>query len=140
MSQYTVRLYQENDTQLVDAWAQAHGRDRLPVELLPPDGVIVEKDGEDIAAGWLYKSYGVGVAFLEHVHTRPGLSVSEAQEAINELVEYLRFSAREDNYGVIISHTVPAMARKATRSGWEQINNGLSQILTTTGLERKEAA
>lgn len=135
---YKARAYVPADAPLVHLWAVGHGKERLPVEFLPPDGVIVERDGSPVCAAWLYKSYGVGVAFMEHVHTASGLTMTEAREAIAFATEFLRFSAREDGYGVIYAYTVPAMAKQAQRDGWQIVASDRVCIATETGLAEME--
>ena len=126
----------KRDLVRVNTWAMAHGKEGLPFHFLPPSGVIVEDGGEPVAAAWLYKCLGVGVAFMEHVHTRPGLSLSRAREAIGLAVEYFRFEAREDDYGVIFAHTSPALAREAKAQGWQVLARDRVTIARETGLDQ----
>lgn len=136
---YRIRPFEpKRDAVLVNSWAQSHGASRLPLEFLPPDGVILERNYEATAAGWLYKSVGVGVCFLEHIHTRPGLKVAEAQNAIERIVEYMRFTAREDGYGAMIAHTYPAIAKRAEKSGWQVLGSDRVAIGCETGLVEVE--
>ncbi len=133
---YRVRSFEmKRDFVMVNQWSRAHGRDGLPAAYLPPDGIILTLQGEPIAAGWLYKSLGVGVAFLEHVHTRPGLTPKQAREAIAVLVTYFRDNAKADNYGVLLAHTYLAMARCAKRDGWHVLGEDRVAIGIETGLE-----
>ena len=125
---------------MVNGWAIAHGRDGLPVDYLPPDGVVVEVDGEPVAAGWLYKSVGVGVAFLEHVHTRPRMTLKASRKAINLVIAYFQFNAREDDYGVILAHTTSALAREAVGMGFEVTGADRVAIAMRTGLAERRAA
>lgn len=130
----------KRDAAMVNAWARAHGRDRLPVEYLPPDGVIVERAGEPVAAGWLYKSLGVGVAFLEHLHAAPGQTLKESRDALDFIVRFFQFEAREDDYGVILTHTTQAMAREAERTGWQRMAEERVCMALPTGLAERRVA
>lgn len=130
----------KRDASMVNAWAKAHGRDRLPVEYLPPDGVIVERAGEPVAAGWLYKSLGVGVAFMEYLTTRPGQTASETRSATEFMVAYFQASCRDDDYGIIISSVSRSMAREAEKMGWQRMSEDLVHIALPTGLMERRVA
>lgn len=134
---YSVRAFEpKRDAFLVGAWARAHGRDGLPLEMLPPDGIVVlDSKKRPVAAAWLYKALGVGVSFLEHVHTAPGLSLAASRVAVNTAIEYLKLSARDDGYGIIIAHTTPALAREAVRvMGWQELGRDRVEIAVSSGL------
>lgn len=133
---HKIRAFEmKRDLALVNGWALAHGRDGLPHTYLPPDGaMILNRDDWPVAAGWVYKALGVGVAFVEHVHTAPGLSLADARAALAVLVEYFRFSCRQDGYGVLMAHTLPALAREAERQGWSILARDRVSIGRDTGL------
>lgn len=111
---YTVRQYEGGaDYHMVNEWYGAHGKGQLPEVLLPPDGFIVQEDGQDTAAVWVYFATGIGVGHVEWLVSRPGLSLKQARVAIKHLIDLIWLHAQNNNYGALIFHTVPAAARLA---------------------------
>ena len=84
-----VRIYGERlgDYQLVDSWWFTRHNEHLHEGLLPPLGIVVESDGQAVAALWCYEAYGIGVCHLENPVTRPGLSFGEARRAMGWAIE-----------------------------------------------------
>ena len=104
----TVRSYGEGigDFQLVESWVNAHAREAVFAETtIPPVGVIVESDGEPVAACWLYLSAGIGVGFLEMPVTRPGTKLEDAVTFLGHALAALEEIARSHNYGVLMATT-----------------------------------
>lgn len=130
---YQVRPYTSGaDYHLVAEWWRTHGMGEFQETLLPPDGYIVQRDGEDVAAAWLYLSNGIGVAFMEWVVTRPGLSLKEARTALGHVIECMRRYANANDYGVIWCNTLPAIARFAAHHGFRAVaQDRVSMILKT---------
>lgn len=72
------RAYDPADYAVVSEWwKQRHSRMIGPA-LLPPLGVVIEDTFGPVGVLFCYECYGVGMAFLEHPCTRPGLMLSEA--------------------------------------------------------------
>ncbi len=91
-----VRIYGEKlgDYQLVNSWWNARHGESMHEGLFPPLGVIVESDGEAVAALWCYEAYGIGVCHLENPVTRPGLSFGEARRAMGFAIEACVLTAK----------------------------------------------
>lgn len=86
---FHVRIYGEKlgDYQLVNGWwSERHG-EALHEGLLPPLGIIVEMEGEAVAALWCYECFGIGVCFLEYPITRPSLSFAAARQSMGMALE-----------------------------------------------------
>lgn len=111
---FTVREYgtATGDWQMVAAWWASHTAERAIVEtLLPPVGVVVERDGEPVAACWCHLSAGIGIAFLESPVARPGLRLSETTAALGTALEAIEAICRTHDYGVLFANTLPGIAR-----------------------------
>lgn len=104
---------------MIEGWYRARALTAPPEPILPKLGIVVfeESRREDLAAMWLYMDNSVGVCFPEHIVTRPGLSLGLARESLLRGLDFLRLSAVEMGYGVMIVHTLPAMARVLERRG-----------------------
>ena len=121
-----VRMYGEavGDYQTANDWWQSRHGEPLAETVLPPLGVMVERDGKPIAALWCYESFGIGVAFLEMPLTRPGLSVREAMQALSLAVEacvrIAKAHAKEGGGDVSLfkCYTLPGIAHVLPRLGF----------------------
>lgn len=119
---YTAREYAPEDWEMVQGWWQGHDTQRTFARaILPPVGIIVERDKEPVAAVWCYMSAGIGVAFLEHPVSRPGLSLLETASAMNFALDAMEAICRTHNYGLLIANTLPAIAR------WLERRRGFSR-------------
>lgn len=109
---HQVREYTPADWPLVLEWWEAHqGPRRIYEALLPPIGLIVEREGAPIAALWCHLSVGIGVAFLEHPVTRPGLHLLESAAAMSAAIDAMEEICRTHDYGLLIANTLPGIAR-----------------------------
>jgi hypothetical protein len=93
---------------------------------------MVEDDKGPLVFCKLYLSVGVGVAFLEGLFSRPGETPSVVVAAVEFLVEGVKKIAAEHDYGVLICHTFPAVARKALKMGFSETESGLVQMVIST--------
>lgn len=104
------------DFQMVADWWSAHTKEREFVEaFLPPTGIIVERNGEPVAAVWCHLSAGIGVAFLESPVTRPGLCLAETSEAMHVGLDAIEAICRGHDYGLLVANTLPGIALWLTR-------------------------
>lgn len=125
------RIYTADDLTMLAQWAEYHGR-ALQTNMLPPLGVIVERDGKPEAALFVYLSVGIGVAFLEHAITRPLLKPRQARESLIHATNAIIAAASEqgDGYRAFVAYTVPAIARTLKRNGWSDTGQRESLCLT----------
>lgn len=110
---FLVREYgtKSGDWQMVSEWWVAHTSERSLVEtFLPPVGIIVERDGEPVAAVWCHLSAGIGVAMLESPVTKPGMSMAESSEAMDTGIRAIEAICRTHNYGLLVANTLPGIA------------------------------
>lgn len=123
------------DYQLVNEWWQSRHGEPLAETLLPPCGVIVEREGEPIAALWCYHCYGVGVAFLEMPITRPGSYVSASMEALGLAVEacvtLVKAAAQAEGGDVCLfkCYTLPGIARMLPRLGFTKCTEAMEGFI-----------
>lgn len=111
MNELTARLYEPADLPMVADWWRAHGEGEFPSKLLPPLGVIVMRGAQAVAALWLFMAAGCGVCFAEFPVSAPGLSMRESRDAFRTAVGALEEAAKANDYGVMICHTLPPIAR-----------------------------
>lgn len=134
---YGVRAYGSalGDYQLLEGWWRGHGRSPIPETIFPPDGVVVRRDGEDVAAAFLYLAVGIGVCFVEWLVTRPGQTPGQSRSAINHALEYFRSRASSMDYGAMFCTTAEPLAREAEKSGFQRIASDHVMLIKRTERE-----
>ena len=83
-----VRRALKTDYQDLCNWWVGHGWSAIPEHILP-FGLIVEKDGKKLAAGFLYIAGNAPVAYLEYIVSNPENNGTESYRAIDLLMEEL---------------------------------------------------
>lgn len=127
----TVREYgtRSGDYQMVDGWLRERG-EFFAETVLPPLGVVVEQNGDAVAAMWCYESFGIGVAFLEFPCTRPGISPGLAWRALawaeQAIVSILR--ARGE-HKLVRAFAKPRHAKAMKRLGYEATGTGFTSVM-----------
>lgn len=131
---WKVREYgsQLGDYQMVSGWSEERGKGRLMENTLPPHGIIVECDGQAVAASWIYLCYGIGVGFWEGLITRPGLSLASARTACGHCVGALKAVARANDVGLIKAYTHSGLAAEAVKHGFRVSGSHFVSIIVTT--------
>lgn len=104
-------------------WRKARGMAELPDAIFPRLGVVAVLDGVDSAAAWLYQDNSVGVAFMEWIVSRPGLSLAESRACFARISDAFRDEAKAIGYGLILAHGPHAIARIAVGMGWQDIGH-----------------
>lgn len=114
-----LRMYDPaNDAPMIAKWCEAHGYKGIPPHILPKLGVVVQADGTDVAALWLYMDNSCGVAFAEHPITKGGLNLKLAKEAMLLALDFVKKEAAACGYHTIIIRTLPPLARYAKQAGF----------------------
>lgn len=133
VGRWVVRGYGEKvgDYQMVSSWMEGRGMGRLLENLLPPTGVVVECDGEAVAASWLYLCYGIGVGFWEGLVARPGISLEMARAACGHCLGALKAIAKANDTGLIKTYAKGALTVEAQRHGFVRADEGLVSLFTT---------
>lgn len=103
---FSIRATNAADYATAKGWWDEHGAEAWPESVLPPDGVMVEMDGEPVCAGWLFLVERHHVAFFHGLVTKPGLSMRVAAEALRHLNEGLDIVMRRAGRTLILG-TVP---------------------------------
>jgi hypothetical protein len=130
---WSVRGYGEKvgDYQMVSGWMEERGMGRLLENLLPPTGVVVECDGEAVAASWLYLCYGIGVGFWEGLIAKPGVTLGMARLACGHCLGALKAVAKANDTGIIKTYAKGALAMQAQCHGFIRADEGLVSLFTT---------
>lgn len=121
---------------MIAKWCEAHDYGGLPSHILPKLGVVVQADGHDVAALWLYMDNSCGVAFAEHPITKGGLNPKLAKAALVFAMRFLQKEAAACGYHTIIIRTLPALSRWAKDAGFvKDSERTLVTMICSTGAE-----
>lgn len=122
-----LRIWSKDDYEMLASWWRGHGWPAVPVQILPPLGVIYGND----AAGWLYMDNGgTGVAMLEWLVTNPESKPIRAAKGISKVVEFLKSEAKRIDYGAILTTCrQPALARLLERSGFSKTDENMIHLM-----------
>lgn len=115
----------DKDHAMLVEWCDAHGAMATPAALLPPLGVVVQRDGVDSAALFLYMAVSCPVAFLDCAATRPKMTTAESIACFECAINYLKGEAKHNGYAVILCHSSKAVARALGRLGFNATEEGL---------------
>ena len=63
----------------------------VPKECLPPDGIIVESEGNPICAGGLYIGIGTQFAFMEWIVTDKNADKRQIHKALKLCIDNLKY-------------------------------------------------
>lgn len=122
---WSVRRYGERagDYHTISGWLEARGHPPLPETLLPQCGVVIELNEAPAAAGWCYYDTSVGVALPHWMVISPALGLRLAREAAGLLDAAISDMARSSGYSVLMTFTLPTLAREWQRLGWQQLSD-----------------
>lgn len=124
----TLREYTPEDYPLVKGWWEGHGKPATPPNLLSPIGVFALRDGEPVAAMWLYLALGCGLCWLEYPLTAPKQSLSQARESLKELLGHMINVAQIHNYALMLGQATVPLAREMKRAGFLETATGMSAL------------
>lgn len=110
---------------MIMEWCVAHGHVGIPANVLPALGVVVQCDGEDVAAVWLYMDNSTGVCTVEHPITKGGLSMRTMRRSLAFALEFLKQEARVNGYWIMRAFTIPALARLLRNHGFKKDADGI---------------
>lgn len=125
----------EKDHATLVEWCESHGVAATPTPLLPPLGVIVQRDGQDAAMLFMYYALSAGIAFIDAAATKPKMSVKDTVACFEFAIGFLRQEAKQDGYAVIMAHASPAVARCLSRIGFYTQEEGMVRMFMPTSEE-----
>jgi hypothetical protein len=75
-----IRAYTPADFPTLEQWAEARGITVIP-QMLSKNGFMIEDEAGPIAVAFVYLTFDVPLAFIDHLFTRPGTSIKQCREA-----------------------------------------------------------
>jgi hypothetical protein len=135
MSQPVLQLRmfdRDQDHAMMVEWCDAHGATASAAAFLPRLGVIVQMDGVDSAALFLFMDNSCPVASIDCAATRPKLSTKDAIACFEFAIGFLKSEARHNGYAIIMAHAPKAQARILSRLGFNTNEEGLVRMFIPT--------
>jgi hypothetical protein len=128
-----IRAYTKADFSTLREWWDGHGASVYPETILPPSGVIVERDGKPVAAGFLMLIEQTNLAFFHGMVTKPGMGRRDAWAALQELVAGLDIIMQETGRTLMLGN-VPegAMTIFAKKLGFEVVGPATNPVARIT--------
>jgi len=103
------------DYEMVCEWWRGHGKDPIPLELLPNCGMVAHDEDYDLMAGWVYFDTSTPVCFASHLVSRPRLSLLATFKASEAICREAKQLALHQGARVMLMYAPPGIARQATR-------------------------
>lgn len=122
-----------NRYEIADSFWQGHkglSKGAFPENIIPPLAVIIQSNGEPVAFLAAYQAVGIGVAILDMICTKPGMSFKESREALLFGVNALKAALREMDYGLMMAYPTSPVARSLSQAGWQ--HHGQKEHLMTS--------
>jgi hypothetical protein len=109
-------------------WSGRVSLDILP-DILPDIGYVVEKDGTNLCAGWLYTTNST-ISFVEFIVSNPFAPKETVDTALDFLIECLSQRALNEG-GRAITTTINSktLAKRIGRLGFEPTGENLTQYV-----------
>ena len=134
-----LRPYSPADYPKLCEWCEFHERRPPPEASLPPLGLCVfSTDGfvnDNLIFVFLYLAQGVGVCFLEHLVSRPGMTAGQARRATVVACDHFKRLAGSMGYRLMVAHTLRGIARLMIHEGWKQSDAKVPLMAMFIGLE-----
>jgi hypothetical protein len=120
----------EADYETVASWWRAHEWNPVPVQVLPKLGIVAERDGVSIAAGWLYMDNSVGVGWLEWLVASPEATPRQVFQSISAVIGFIKSRAAQLGYHTLMTTCrQQSLGRLLERNGFQKTDASVSHYI-----------
>ena len=106
----------KKDYEILVKWWNQHEFGVVPLEVLPPDGIMIEKDGVPICAGGLYIGVGTQFAFMEWIVTDKDADPRNTHKCLKKCIDSLIELAKRKGMKLVYTATKePALHKRYTK-------------------------
>lgn len=110
-------------------WEFWRWKDRVDPQVFPDIGFVIEKDGLNLCAGWLYVTNSL-VAFLGFIVANPYAPRKDVDEGLDFLIECLSQRAlKEGKRLVMTTVNSPSLAKRLGKLGYVESGANLKQFI-----------
>ena len=114
----------EDEYEAIAGWWKARGLVPPPAVLLgAADGFMVQHDGADLVAGWIYMTHRGIVGIVEWVTSNPAQEDAELiSQAVDMLHDFLQKYAGDSGCTALFCSTADqtSLSRRLLKTGWVQ--------------------
>lgn len=112
-------------------WWNQHEFGTVPQEVLPPDGIVVEKDGVPICAGGLYIGKGTKFAFMEWIVGNKEANKRDLHQALKVCIDAIFDLAKSKGMDLVFTTTgEEALQKRYTKyHGMDLTENSVKTFL-----------
>ena len=129
---FQVRDWTPEDHVVITEWRRVRGVVGFPAALVPPNAVILTRDGDPVAFAALFISIpregGASLGQCEGFTVVPGLSLKETRDCAREILVFFRMVCRASGAVIMTAQAEPVVARVLTGLGMQSAGNLQSLI------------
>lgn len=115
---------------MVSGWWESLGSPFVPASVLPKLGVIAEKGGHGICAGWCYIDTAARVCFLEWLVCNPAAQPEDVRTGCTRIIDFLSEHTFEMGYTVLIATCRnPALIKLYEVMGFTQTGENITHLV-----------
>jgi hypothetical protein len=108
---YSIRHYPDEDFEMILEWVKQGEPSRtFDRSMLPPMGIIVERDKLPVCACWCHEVTGARYAILDAPILRSGIDGFVTVNAVKQAVEFFEEYLRARGHGTMIAMVAPCDA------------------------------
>jgi len=120
---------EENFKEFTKWWEFWRWKDRVDPQILSDIGFVIEKDGLNLCAGWLYTTNSL-IASIEFIVANPFAPKEEVNISLDFLIECLSQRAlKEGKRLVMTTINNPALAKRLEKLGYVESGKDLKQYM-----------
>jgi len=124
-----VRDFSAKDYDEVCSWWVAYGWGKIPLVILPAAGFVVESDGINICAGWIYEDKNAPFGMMEWIVSNPDSSSTESYKALNMLIETISKYADESKLVLHTSCKVKGLLKLYENHGFSKADEHMTNMV-----------
>lgn len=113
----------------VAAWWSQHKWPIIPPGMLPKLGIVVAKEGQNICAGWIYRTDST-IAWLEFIVVNPKAPLKTKSKALDLLIDTLTIHAKNMGYEAVFSSLRhKGLMKKMTKFGYAKADEAMTNMV-----------
>lgn len=118
----------DKDYPKLKSWWEKRSFPPANIQFIPPTGIMVSSDEEDICAGFLFKS-DANAAIIGNIVSNPEIDRELRSEALDTLISTLTGLAKHEGYRMVCCSTnLPHVMKRFETLGFSKTDTGVSNF------------